>query len=246
MDKLLISMDTEKGKIRRNLLNYDDFIWIRGCDGSKSDDDIVNEVRDKYFSRYNENRECPKFYARVGNLASHLKCLNHIIQKDLENTIILEDDSFIDEDYTVPDYSSFPKDGMTMLSGRIQPTTWTGQREWHRSGKPQQIIKTFEEGINLVHYDKYRFTQSNAYFVPNATVASKAVEKIKGEKKYRHTDILFSKLHLWKYLYYPAPYIHDDTGSNSQIIKGNIGKIKNYQMIVGPAREHCFPENYID
>ena len=228
---LVISMDNENGKERRKVLNYP-YTFMKGLKGNNLKNPIVRNVNQKFFSRYNQDRKSSKFNGFVGNFSSHVKCYHYIIKHNLKNTVILEDDSILSS--KLPDPSKLPNDSLTLFSGRIQPPkSWKDSENFHKNCTPKKIIKSFKKGVNLIDYDKFRFTQSNAIFVPNKEVAKNVLNHMKKSKHYKSMDLYYSKEKLVKYLYYPAPFTHDDqiakVGSN--ILKGKgQGIIKNYVL----------------
>ena len=246
---LVISMDNENGKKRRSVLNYD-YTWIEGLSGRDLDNPIVQDVHKKMFLRYNVDKHSNKFNGYVGNFSSHIKTLQYIVKEKLNNCVLLEDDSILTKE-NLPDPTTLPQDGMTLFSGRLQKPTWKNLKEWHQNGEPQKIIQTFQQGINLMDYDTFRFTQSNAIFIPNETVAKDVLHHMKTSKyKYKSMDLYYSQHKLVKYLYYPAPFIHDDllakVGSN---INSLHGVMKDYVLIQPPKsrtnNRHFYPEHLI-
>ena len=97
----------------------------------------------------------------------------------------------------------------------------------------KNIIKNFKKGVNEIDYTKYRWTQSNAIFIPNKQVAQNMLNKLEEIKTFKlYYDMLLSNNRLVKYLYYPAPFRHDDTLQNviSQIGGVPQGNIENYVL----------------
>ena len=91
--------------------------------------------------------------------------------------MILEDDSILSS--KLPDPSKLPNDSLTLFSGRIQPPkSWKDSENFHKNCTPKKIIKSFKKGVNLIDYDKFRFTQSNAIFVPNKEVLRSGLEPL--------------------------------------------------------------------
>ena len=238
---LVISMDNEKGKQRRSKLNYP-FIWVKGLKGSDKSNPIVKEVTNKFLVRYNQDKNSQKVQGYIGNFSSHIKVLKHIVNNNLKNSVILEDDSQLE---FLPPIAKLPKDAITQFSGRLQPKRWEDVKSFHQGCEPQKIIKTFKKGLNKINHDDYRFTQSNAIYVPNKKEAQKILDTIEKAKHYKSYDFFLNDHHLLDYLWYPAPFTHDDLSTGSSITKGGEGRIKNYILTKPPTNRknyynpHC-------
>ena len=239
---LLISLNNETGAARRSVLNYN-YNLIKGLKGSDNNR-IVNFVKSKFYSRYNQDKKGKGYLGAVGVFSSHISALNHIVKNNLKNTIILEDDSILKG--KLPSPLKLPKDSLTLFSGRIgPPKSWDELDNFHKSCSAQKIIKKFKRGINEIDYDKFRYTQQNAIYYPNKEQAQIVLNKIKEAKTLKNIDLFYNKHRLVKYLYYPAPFIHDDLKANigSQISKKGHGKIKDY-ILVQPPSEKGFQNFY--
>ena len=222
----VISVDNEKGRERRKLLNYK-YKWIKAIYMDDSNNSILKKVRSKATIRYNMSKDSKKYKAATANISSHIKILKMIVKQNLKNVIILEDDSIQNTD--LPKISELPTDAPTLFSGQLaHPHSWNEDKEWKKK-KAKKVINSFQKGVNKIDYDKYRWTQSNALFIPNKHVAEhilKVLDEIKSFKLYY--DMLLSHNKLVPYLYYPAPFRHDDTMVPSQITGHTIGNIENY------------------
>lgn len=226
----VMSVDNEKGQLRRNFLNYK-YKWIKAIYMNDNSNPILKKVRSKVYIRYNMSKKSKKFKGATGNIATHIKILNMIVDQNLSNVLILEDDSI--QNTKLPKVSELPKDAATLFSGQIRhPFSWAKDEEW-RKNEVKNIIKNFKKGVNEIDYTKYRWTQSNAIFIPNKQVAQNMLNKLEEIKSFKlYYDMLLANNKLIKYLYYPAPFRHDDTLQNviSQIGGVPQGNIENYVL----------------
>ena len=219
MKILVLSMDTEKGQMRRSLLNYE-YEWIKSIDASE-------ELKKRFSFRYNITDNKRK--AIENCFASHLNILKHIVNNKLNEVVVCEDDCFKINDI---DYSTI-KD-ITLLGGVIRhPTSWDKDKEFQKNNDI-----TFEEGVNKIDYKKYRWSGAFAIYYPSWEQSNDLLNTILSKTSYRHYDLFLSKNKLINYLYYPTPYIHCDNmnkegcycKSTSQIGGGD-GIIENYKNL---------------
>lgn len=224
----VISVDNDKGKERRKYLNYK-YKWIKAIYMDDNNNSILNKVRSKVTIRYNMSKDSKKYKGATANTSSHIKVLKMISKQNLKNVIILEDDSI--QNTPLPKISELPIDGATLFSGQLaHPHSWNEDKEWKRN-KARNVIKTFKKGINEIDYNKYRWTQINAIFIPNKSVADHILKVLDDIKSYKlYYDMLLASNKLVPYLYYPAPFRHDDTLVPSQITGHTIGNIENYYL----------------
>ena len=225
MKLLVMSVDNEKGLARRKYLNYK-YDWIKAIWMDDRKNPILKKVRSKVTIRYNMSKSSRKFKAGTANISSHIKILKMIVEKNMKNVIILEDDSIQNTD--LPNVNELPTDGATLFSGQLaHPFSWNEDKLWKKN-TARKTVKSFKKGVNRINYDKYRWTQSNAIFIPNKAVAAnmlKVLDEIDSYKLYY--DMLLAHNKLVSYLYYPAPFRHDDTRVSGQI-GSRQGNIENY------------------
>jgi len=88
------------------------------------------------------------------------------------------------------------------------------------------IIKSFDEGLNVIDYDKIRWSCCACIYYPTPQSAQNILEYIYKKKSYRTFDLFLSESKLISYLYYPSPFKIDDKNV-SQYHKPN-GLIDNY------------------
>ena len=219
MNILVLSMETEKGEMRRSLLNYE-YEWMKSIEASE-------ELKKRFSFRYNtaDNKK-----TGIENcFASHLNILKYIVNKKLNEVIVCEDDCFKIDDI---EYSTL-KD-ITLLGGVIRhPTSWAKDNEFQK-----QNDVTFEEGVNKIDYKKYRWSGAFAIYYPTWEQSNDLLNTILSKTSYCHYDLFLSKNKLINYLYYPTPYIHCDNmdkdgdycKATSQIGGGD-GIIENYKKL---------------
>ena len=125
---LLISLDNENGALRRKELNYP-YTWIKGLYGGDFKNPLVKEVDKRIYLGYNAIKRSKKWLGFVGNMASHLKVLEHIVKNKLNNTITLEDDSILI--HPLPNPKTLPDDSPVLFSGQLRhPKSWGKDAEW--------------------------------------------------------------------------------------------------------------------
>ena len=205
---LLISLNNQQGKDRRDSLDYP-FTWIKGeCYESAPD-----FIKENWKFRHNqaEKDSCgiykklsynkkkgimeglpqnTKVKGLTGCLASHLKALEYIVKHKINNVIIAEDDAQIDRTrINIPqikkklkksyDLHKFPQDGATLLGATLRKSPPWSQDVIFQQGQNKKDIKKFKEGINIIDYKKHRWTQTHAIFYPTWKVAKDILQKIK-------------------------------------------------------------------
>lgn len=227
---LVISVNNEKGELRRKFLNYK-YKWIKAIYLDDKNNKILKYVRSKVVTRYNTNKNGRKFKGATANISSHLKILNMIVDENLSNVIVLEDDSI--QNTKLPKISELPTDSATLFSGQIRhPFSWEEEPAWIKTDL-KKVIKSLKNGVNVIDYNKYRWTQCNAIFIPNKNVAKELLNNIDNTKAFKlYYDMLLANNKLIKYLYYPAPFRHDDTLQNVISQVGGVlqGNIENYVL----------------
>ena len=233
---LTISMDTPNGKSRRDSLDYE-FKWIQGSTYESAPD----YLKDNWLIRWNQ-QITERVKGFVGCFASHIKCLEHIVELQLDDTIVVEDDAHIDWKYMNDmDFNEFPQDSPCLLGATLRCCApWSNDKQF-QLGQNIQDINQFELGVNKIDYVKHRWTQTHAIFYPNWMVAQGILDFIHNhEGKFKSPDLFFSDHQLVKYLHFPSLFDHNDMinshrepleSSNSVITPNGQGIIKNYRML---------------
>ena len=81
---LLISLDNETGAARRSVLNYN-YNLIKALKGTDNNR-IVNFVKSKFYSRYNQDKKGKGYLGAVGVFSSHIRAMEHIVKNNLKIT----------------------------------------------------------------------------------------------------------------------------------------------------------------
>ena len=220
MNILVLSMDTEKGKDRRSILNYD-FKWIKSIEATE-------EIKEKFSFRYNIKEK--KKTAIENTFASHLAILKYIVDNKLNNVIVNEDDAILDGDLN----ALIDLKEATLLGGTLRhPTNWAKDNEWRKNNNIKLNL-----GVNHIDYRKYRWTQIYSVYYPVWEEAERIYNSVINEDKYKHYDIYLAEKRLIKQLYYPSIFTHiDNIDKNKNYIKASSqigsaqGIIKNYRIL---------------
>lgn len=233
---LCISMNTAKGKARRDSLDYP-YEWIQASTYDTSPD----YLKENFLLRWNQGIT-QKVEGFIGCFASHIKCWEYIVTNELNDVIIVEDDAHICwNKIENVDFAEFPQDSPCLLGGTLRSCPpWSKDREF-QLGQNLKDINDFEHGINQIDYVKHRWTQTHAIYYPNWMVAQGILDYINNHSgKFKSPDLFLSDHRLVKYLHYPSLFDHNDMldsnrqplkTSNSIITPSGQGVIRNYRML---------------
>ena len=150
---------------------------------------------------------------------SHKKAIQHIIDNDLTNTIIIEDDAIVDLNRLdeLKDYTEF-----TYIGGDIRPPLLKDDKKFDKL----MIIKN--TGLNIIDTDKFRILGAFGYYIPNISTAQMIINSVPSNNKEKAYDVELCKLQkrkLIKYYHYPPLsklYMKDAlTGFNAKAMKLN-------------------------
>ena len=151
---------------------------------------------------------------------SHFKLWQKIAVGNL-NTIICEDDALLVRDIDLPTFSD---DCITLLGGCIRtPGAWCREKsEFVENLKFLNIVKNFKPGLNIIDYDKFRWTNCLAYYLP-VNIARKLVNKVEADKhKVRPVDIWLGQTGFVQQLFFPNIFIDmDDSVTQVNSPKGH-------------------------
>lgn len=216
MKIIVLSMDTEFGEKRRNKLNYE-YEWFKSVSGE--------EIMDRFNFRYNTSQRLKDATASCFN--SHLKIMKKIVDEKLNDVVICEDDSIKLNDVSPQQLSKINE--ICLFGGVLRhPSNWKEDTKW-RKEKVDDIIKTFDDGMNKIEYDKYRWGQTYAIYYPSWEKTNELLNNIlESKKSYCHLDIFLSKNKLIKYLYFPTPFMSSDEGKSQINIPQGI--VKDYKI----------------
>ena len=147
---------------------------------------------------------------------SHKKAIQHIIDNDLKNTIIIEDDAVLDLSRLdeLKDYDDF-----VFVGGDIRPPLVKDDKIFNKS----MINKS--NGLNVIDTDTFRILGAFGYFIPNKKIAQMIIDMIPVNNKEKAIDVEFSKLQkkgIIKYFHFPpisTLYMPDAlTGFNAKLM----------------------------
>jgi GR25 family glycosyltransferase involved in LPS biosynthesis len=174
--------------------------------GYWKDDPILLDKLDEY--KFMPSTKTKTKLPNVACLEGHVKIWNRIIDEDLNNVLIVEDDSDIEYER----YDKFLKetipDGLIYLGGRFDPPKI---KDW---SKGREVIEKYIEddgeqkklGFNKVN-DDFIITGTHGYFIKDKHIAKYMLDNCKGKtNKYKSTlvDMCISKIKIDKYYYYPS------------------------------------------
>ena len=162
-----------------------------------SREEVPPFVDKKMSSMYNFSRE--GHLGRCGCFISHTKLLEHIVDKQLDNVLILEDDAVKVNPLPI----DVPKDGITYVGGFIYNRKMMDER------KPD--IK-HKHGINLCPLE-YRVLGCLAYIIPTWQFALEILNKIYSQNRYKAIDIMMGNLGIKQYYNYPGSYREEGVDS---------------------------------
>tara|TARA_R100001086_G_scaffold148753_1_gene78757 strand:- start:555 stop:1133 length:579 start_codon:yes stop_codon:yes gene_type:complete len=167
-------------------------------------------------SRYNFGKEA--HLSRCACWLSHTKLLEHIVEKKLNDVLILEDDAL--QVNKIPDI--YPKDSITYVGGFVY-------NKKMMDSKPPEI--QHQVGINLCP-DNLRILGTLAYIVPKWEVALHILNRIYSENRYKAIDIMYGNIGIKQYYNYPASFREEGCESQiSQKNKNNKIMTENYKFI---------------
>ena len=177
----------------------------------------VSEFIDKKMqSMYNFGRDA--HLARCACFLSHTRLLEHIVDKKLNDVLILEDDAV--QVNTIP--KQYPKDSITYIGGFVY-------NKKMMDSKPPVI--EHQQGINLCP-DNLRILGCLAYIVPKWEVALNILNKIYAQNRYKAIDIMMGNIGIKQYYNYPASFREEGCVSQiSQKNKNNKIMTEDYKFI---------------
>jgi len=163
--------------------------WV-GCEGRELSQSFI---KDNYITMWNAN-ESHK-HSVAGCSESHLSLLKHIYENEIDDAIILEDDTIVDFDrlHILKNINEF-----CYLGGRFQ-----GSSLKH---KPHTGI--LFEGINTINPSTFTITGAHAYYIPHHQIACDIYHDIMFRNKRRAIDAEYRRLQkgnkIIKKFIYPA------------------------------------------
>ena len=219
MNIILLSLNNDIGKKRRSKINYDYELFIGTSELDKCEDHILKKMT----TMYNCNKNLYK--GKCCHFDSMVLILKKIVKEELNNVIVCEDDAILK--YIPQDLITHIMCEPILLNCRLHhPNSWKKDTLDYRIKNIVPLVKEFNNGINDIDYNLYRWSCSACIYYPTYQSAQKLLDFIYQQKSYTMFDLLLSKHKYFKYLYYPSPFsIEDD--NTSQIGTPN-GIIDNY------------------
>ena len=210
MKTFYINLDTASK--RRNKFKDKNFTRWKAT----SKEEVPDYISSKMISRYNFGKEA--HLSRCACWLSHTKLLEHIVEKKLNDVLILEDDAL--QVNKIPDI--YPKDSITYVGGFVY-------NKKMMDSKPPEI--QHQVGINLCP-DNLRILGTLAYIVPKWEVALHILNRIYSENRYKAIDIMMGNIGIKQYYNYPASFREEGCESQiSQKNKNNKIMTENYKFI---------------
>ena len=213
-NKLVLTMNNEIGKNRISKLNYTDYTLFFG-------DVILKEVNEKMVDKMpNISDKCK--IGKRGCFSSYIRILQSIVDKKLNNVIILEDDLLQIND--IPDNLG---QEICYLNGLICPPKTTDMSIRFE----YDLLETYniKKGLNEIDYDRFKILGTLGIYLPSYQKTKIFLEKITECETYTSIDCLIAHKQLIKYFHFPAIFKHEDN---------NISNIRNKNKF--KSKSHYF------
>lgn len=208
MKIIVLSMDNEIGKKRREKISYD-FEWFK-CEPTL--EFIHNKVRHFW------NKGIKKKLACENCTSNWYKLFKKIYDEKIDDCIVMEDDNIIKKDI----YDRFIKDQnkqLCYLNGQfITPHHFKPYYNFHK-----------QNGLNTINYETSKILCTYGLYIPKHTDIKCILTTIEECKCIRAFDIFMMKHKCIKHYYYPSVFLNDDDGY-SQLGNKSYGVIDNYRL----------------
>jgi GR25 family glycosyltransferase involved in LPS biosynthesis len=166
-------------------------------------DDVPEYIDKKMKSMWNIHKD--KHLGRCACFMSHIALLQHIVENQLNDVLILEDDA-IKCDFINHNYKT---DGITYLGGLFHKNKMMDSsppRVWARKGINDKT-------------DEFRILMTMAYIVPKYEIAEKMLNYFSKKERYSAIDIMFNDLPFPIYYQFPACFVEESSQSTIDIDK---------------------------
>jgi len=212
---LVLSLDNEVGKRRRDRLNYE-FEWVKG----KLDNEAPDWVKEKMIYKGFHTERWKKIL--VGVWWAWYCLLDKIVEEKINNVIALEDDCFLVDPNIKIDISKLGDEPIWLNGAIHHPNNLAkGNKNWKNTIK-------MKDGINKLEDLNVRIISCWGLFIPKWEQAKHIRDTMKNSKRYRCFDAHLSHNKLIKYLYYPSLFYHQDFGESCSQLKGGKWEGKRY------------------
>tara|TARA_R110001592_G_scaffold160185_1_gene392241 strand:- start:5459 stop:6091 length:633 start_codon:yes stop_codon:yes gene_type:complete len=170
---------------------YKETPYIRWNACSRNDVDV--DTKWKMVSMYNYPIE--KHLGRCACYLSHKKLLEHIVENQLNDVLILEDDAVKCDDIPT-DYS-------------IEGITYLGGFAHHKKMTNNEKISLDNMGKGIFKKGDFRILMTMSYIVPRWEIAEIILNFFNHKDRLRAIDIMYEDLPLPIYYKYPASFRED-------------------------------------
>jgi len=197
-------------KYKKRLEKYDDRYTI--FKGTTPDEITQDEITDYMF--YWNASEAHK-RAVISCRKTHMKILDHIIENNLRNVVIIEDDTIIDDFERLRDLENFHS--FCYLGGKlgwkIKSKDGKNDMKDFKNRRHAEITENLKNGINEIDVKNlWRISQTCGYFIPDKKEAMRIKILVEDyipntylRKKAIDTEyILLQKEQKIKWMFYPA------------------------------------------
>ena len=222
MKVILLSIDSDIGNIRKLNLNYNYELYKGNTDLYKCED----YIKEKWNIKYNQP-DINKYRAKISHFDNYVKILEKIVFENINNVIVCEDDAILKEGINLEDLEIGIDEPVLLNAELNHPTSWKLDKKDYWIENILSQINKFNDGLNLINYDKFRWSCTACVYYPSWQCAQKLLNFIyQSPTKFTTMDLYLSKNKLIKYLYYPSIFLIKDD-KVSQIDKAR-GCIDNY------------------
>ena len=222
MKIIVLSLDNEIGKKRRDLINYE-YEWFKG-------NDKLENVPEEFIKKMNKmyNISDNLFKAKVCQFYGYYQILKKIVSEEIDNVIICEDDAIL-KDKLPETFMPETTDILLLNSLLHHPNSWKKDTKKYHHDNILPLINNFKEGINQIDYNKFKWSCCACIYYPTHQKCLELINEIDNSKKITTFDLWVSKKKIIKNLIYPSVFKIQDNGV-SQIHKAS-GLIDNYKTI---------------
>lgn len=226
MNIFLMSLDSETGKARRKRINYDYTIL------PETQNTLLENVPDMFCAPRMKNLHNIKYdYKRAKSCHFHAYyiLLKHIYENKIDNVIICEDDAKICSQDNLDKLLKSDIKVPVLLNGELHhPTSYKKSTKEYFKNTLLPIIQNFEEGINDIDYDKFRWSCCACIYYPDHTYLKKILDSMENDKHISTLDLWLSKKKFIPKLYFPAIFLIEDC--NVSQVNTPRGTIRNYNV----------------
>ncbi len=206
MKCLVLSMDNEIGKMRRDRLNYN-FVMLKASTPENTPEWVGKKMRRLFFHSDNFRKK------QIACWYSWYRMFQYQYENKIDNLILLEDDCY--KINLFPDIDELGEEPIWLGGAIHHPTCFSkGNRDWEKNIK-------LTNGINDLKQKGVRVQSNWGLYIPKWEQAKEIAEKMISSKYYKTPDAHICSLKIVKKLYYPPIFTPRDNGISSMQSKGN-------------------------